>query len=440
MLLLAGCSFDPDTKVSGGAAIDASDSMQPRDDAIAPEDCPSDIEFVLRVNGEVVTPGGAFSVVNTVLGDTVEFSAVGTCTKAGPINYTWSFPDSPDSIVGTATALDTETIRVYPVEPGDYTVELRIDDGTGMFASRGVLAFTAFGFEDLAVLATGPGSEVQDLDAGQTILWVATKAGVFQGSLFDPSLGPYQSTAAQFDEDSLAGDINAVYESPDGVYAWFGPETGDTRVFRLRLAGGEDPFVSIETIESSKARDISGSATEVVVATSKGATRATGAFNTFNQVTDGDLKAASVGPTGSFAGGMALYSLPFNTPIDIFAGGDDKIRGFADDGTHLWVGSDDIGVAKLQGTTVVEGYNIANSGLQSDKIRAMTTDATGDIWASTEAGVHRFKKDRQIWIQLSTALLTVTDNIRAVAIDEIDSRRAIYVGSSRGLAVMQIVP
>jgi ligand-binding sensor domain-containing protein len=70
----------------------------------------------------------------------------------------------------------------------------------------------------------------------------------------------------------------------------------------------------------------------------------------------------------------------------------------------------------------------------------MTTDATGDIWASTEQGLHRFKKDRQIWVPLPTALLTVENNIKAVAIDEIGSRRAIYIGSSRGLAVMRIVP
>ena len=444
MLLLAGCNFNPDTMVSAGAAIDASDGMQPQDDAIAPEDCPSDIEFVLSVNGEEAIPGGSFTVVKTVLGDTVEFSAVGTCTKAGPINYAWSFPGSPDSILDTATALNTETIQVYPVEPGVYTVELRVDDGSPAFKRRGVMAFTAVGFEDLGVLPTGQGSEVRDLDAGQTILWVASKVGVFQGSLLNPNQGPlggaYQSVAVQYDNDSLAADINAVYESPDGAYAWFGPETGDAEVFRLSLAGGGDPLETIETIENSKTKDISGSATEVVVATTKGSTRATGNFGTFSKVTDGDLKAASVGPTGSFAGGMALYSLPTNTPIDIYAGGDDKIRGFADDGTHLWVGSDGNGVAKLQGTAVVESYNMANSGLQSDKIRAMTTDATGDIWASTEAGLHRFKKDRQIWIQLSTSLLTVANNIKAVTVDEIGSRRAIYIGSNSGLAVMQIVP
>jgi hypothetical protein len=329
VLVLAACNFNPDTKVSGGAAIDASDGMQPRDDAIAPEDCPSDIELVFSVNGEVVTPGGAYTVVKTVLGDTVEFSAVGTCTKAGPINYTWSFPNSPDSIIGTATALDEETIQVYPVDPGDYTVELSIDDGTGMFSKRGVVAFNAAGFKDLAGLPPGQGSEIRDLDAGQTILWVATKIGVFQGSLLNPLGGAYQSVAVQYDDDGLAADVNAVYESPDGAYAWFGPETGDAKVYRLTLAGGEDPLTSIETIENSKAKDISGSATEVVVATTRGSTRATGGFNTFNKVTDGDLKAASVGPTGAFTGGARLYSLPTNTPIAIFAGGDDKIRGFA---------------------------------------------------------------------------------------------------------------
>jgi hypothetical protein len=456
MVTTAACTFDPDTNTAGGggAAIDASDGMSPRDDAISPADCPNDIDLVLRVNGEVQPPGGPQPVVRAVLGDTIEFSAVGTCTQAGPINYEWTFPNgTPTSILATATALDTETIQVYPVEPGDYTVQLRIDDGSPTnFKMRGLLAFTAVGFEDLDHLSAE--ADVSDLHAGEKSLWIATKTGAYVASLDDPTVGPadgnYQLVTEAFDVDSLDGDMNTVFESPVGVYAWFGAEAGDQTVYRLALDGTRSPLNAITTFENAKNRDISGSATEIRVATSKGSALATSAdnFGTFTKEIGGELKAVSVGPTGSFAGAMDLYSLPSATSTDVFAGGDDKIRGLTDDGTHLWVGSDGLGVVKLLGTSVVASYTSGDSGLQSAKVRAMTTDASGDIWAATELGVHRFKKDREIWVQLATAPLGVANNIRAVAIDEVDadaamgitSRRAIYIGSNDGLAVMRIVP
>ncbi len=453
LLTFAACTFNPDTNGASGATIDASDGAQLQDDAIAPEDCPNEIELVLSVNGLTPAPNSPAPVVRALLGDTITLSAVGTCTQAGPISYEWTFLNPPAPVVGTS--INSQTIEVYPVQPGDYTVVLSVGNGSGLtLEAPSVLAFSAAGFEDLGGLPSE--AKVEDLHAGLEYLWIGTDLGAYVGSLLDPTAS-YEKVSDAFSvenrETELGVQMNAVFESPPGVYAWFGPEAGIQTVYRLSLSSNAlQRLVALTTFEGAKNKDISGSATELRVATDKGSALTTN-FDAFTKENGGalgnaNLKAVSVGPTGSFAGGMGLYTLPAGSTSGPFGPGDNKIRGFADDGTFLWAASDNSGVVKLQGTTVVASYASGDFGLQSSRIAAMATDAGGDIWATTNAGVHRFKKDREVWVQMSTMDFGIGNDIKAVTIDEVDadstlgtpSRRAIYIGSDKGLAVMRIVP
>ena len=63
---------------------------------------------------------------------------------------------------------------------------------------------------------------------------------------------------------------------------------------------------------------------------------------------------------------------------------------------------------------------------------------SGDIWATTQAGVSRFKKDRQVWVPMgSDSGLGSRTDVKAIAIDEKGGKRAVYVGGNPGLSVMQ---
>jgi hypothetical protein len=434
LLGLVACRFDTSTAASprdSGPSIPDADPNRP--DAIAPSDCPEDIFIQLSVNGISTAPGDGEPFSQVLLGDTVALSAMGTCTRSGTINYEWSIDSAIDQTA--FPSISSESMTVYSATEGTFNVTLVVNDGSTDKTAM-VSGFAVTGFQALDLL---PDADTKDLHAGADFLWIGNKAGAFVADLANPTVGPdqgdYEAVNDKFGGgSSIPADVRAVFENPAGDYVWFGPNANEGKIYRLDL-NGDQQTVSIDTIAGARNKDISAFETKVYVATDRGVARSNNVTN-FQEVRADSSEAVSAGATGEWSGANNLYPLPAGPSIDLF-GGDNKIKGLADDGVDLWVGSDAQGAARYRPGVIPTLYTLAD-GLSSLKVRALTVDASGDIWAATEVGASRFKKDRQAWVALSTAGLPGDKKLKAITVDESGGRRAIYVGGTQGFALMRV--
>ncbi len=425
---LAACSFDTsNVNPFGDGGVDDDGDLDP--DAIAPSDCPEAIHVEVQVDGRSNPPPPGQPYLHRLVGDTVQLSAVGTCTQSGVILYTWTIEPGTTLIGATAQPdLNSETISVYSLQAENYTVRLRVGDGSGESVSTTIFAFQAHGFEALPAI---PSKAVNDLSAGSDYLWIGGKESGYRADLIGP--GPALDVDDLYTGDSVGPNISAVLESKDGAFAWLGTSDADGSAFRIDLGAGD--ISTLASIANSKTRDISDALLGVRYGTDLGVALAEDNQSFVLERNDA-VEALSFGSVGSFGGKDKLYPLPDLTEVDVF-GGNNKITGIAQFDDLVWVGGDGKGVASVLGNAVQEIFTVANSELSSDTIRSMTQDPNGDIWAATKDGVSRFKQDRQVWVPIRAGLSTMLD-LKAITIDESAGRRAVYTGGKDGFAVMAI--
>jgi PKD repeat protein len=464
LLLVPGCSFNP-SPVEGDPDDppgDTPDARPPGDgapgsDGRAPDAGPAcdgaALQPVLRVAGTAATDGQQSPVVEVLLGDVVEISAANSCGGQGTLSYEWSI--SPEEgILATAAPALTEkpqTFEVYPTAAGDYTVTLTVRDAGGTMAETSALAIRAHGWQATAVPPAM--LEVRDLSVGGGNLWVASEGGAFSLPLAGP-LGVFTPVAVT--GDTVPNDLNAVHFDARTQYLWFG-HAGDLPG-PWRLDTTMDPPASVQ-INWDVSAAFNGTAQTfdfiafgtdtIIAATSKGITAVDGNESEFSgQIQPDDRNPAALG-TGNgrrFAGAQRLYELPEEDVLfDIGTGADNKIRAIVNTSSEaLWIGTDTQGVVlfDLRTNTPGEPYNEANSGLGSNKIRALVVEAggpyAGDVWAATDAGVSRYISQRDTWIHMDAAHgLEGHLDLNTLAIDTDQGRRVIYGGSTAGVVYIR---
>ncbi|MFA5032839.1 MAG: hypothetical protein WC614_07455 [bacterium] len=99
--------------------------------------------------------------------------------------------------------------------------------------------------------------------------------------------------------------------------------------------------------------------------------------------------------------------------------GGKNIRAIADSGNELWIGTVG-GLVKMNKTTgEMMFYNISNSGLPDNRVRALAIEGTtGDIWIGTEGG-GLAKFDRTNWTVLNTSNSGLSSNkVDALVMEE----------------------
>lgn len=72
---------------------------------------------------------------------------------------------------------------------------------------------------------------------------------------------------------------------------------------------------------------------------------------------------------------------------------DSTINTLLIDQSHVWIASDDKGIQVISGGTDLSDYNIGNSDILSDSVRAMTIERPGVLWAATNQGVSQIIYD-----------------------------------------------
>ena len=434
--LLAGCGFD-----SSGGVADRGDGGPPDGDGGRPDagPCPDPVHAELAVNG-VSTAANGQPYVTVLIGDTVRLSAVGSCARAGEIEYDWSIADddSDDAIEGTAAPdLASEEIDVYPLLPGDYTVRLTVGNEASTDESIEVLAFRAVGWQ-----VSSEALDVRDLAITTGSLWVAASAGAFQLPLNDVLGTPVAVNDLSGGDDDIPNDLSAVADGNAGL-VWFGHKPNDNLVWQVDL----DPNPRVAEVdftpnfEQSEVEDIGRGATGIVIATRNGVSAAPD-----NQTFEAPLVVApsfalTRGDSGDWAGGARLVRLPDGVKFDLFADADNKIRALLDVDGLIWAGSDGLGVALYDPAAddVLDIFTAADDALPSDKVRAIAVDATGDLWIATQAGVARWKRDRQVWVPMEAAsgLVGSTDAAAITAVGSGDAR-TIIAGTKDGVALLTL--
>ena len=105
---------------------------------------------------------------------------------------------------------------------------------------------------------------------------------------------------------------------------------------------------------------------------------------------------------------------------------DDDIRALKNDGDSvLWVGTLQGGLFKYDGLNW-SNYNPLNSGLGDFLVRAIDVDNTGDIWVATTEGIYVF--DRTSWYSFTSNDGLLSNNITSIGIGESTK----YVGTING--------
>jgi hypothetical protein len=457
-LAVAACRFDASGQPlgdDGGQPVDGNDIGQDGGDVdAAPGDagpCGADIWVEMSVNGQPTPLGDGEPYAHVLVGDTVTLSASGSCSADGSLLYNWQI--SP--IDGTReTALphtQAETITVYPMNVDAYQVTLMIADSNGRDASMDVFAFRAHGWNDISGI-----TNVNDVDVGEGMLWVAHGGGADRLPLANPT--SFVDIAAEVDPGSdppLENKASSVFFGPADL-VWIGHTDARAGVWRLDYdqippRSTFHPYDTILNVVNATVYDIGPHTTGVAVATSDGLVMALDnvLFTDTFVPPDMEMRAVATGDGQRWAGASRLYDLDAGgTSTDPFGdAADSKIRNLAIDvaNDELWVASEDLGIARVDNTTgaVIATYDDVNTiPLTTDKLRYAAIETTGpfagDAWVATDKGVARYKRDRDTWIIMGNGFgLNGHNDVRSVVVDEADGRRVIYAGTSNGVVYIR---
>ncbi len=423
-----GCAFDasaPAGDGSGSPADDGSDDGGDDDTAAA---CPESLHTVLTVNGRESAGAGTDPIATVLLGDTVVLSAAGSCSERGPVTFEWAIVDA--ELAATADAsTDSETLRVYPVLPGDYRVTLTVSDDAGAGEPVSILALRAFPWVPLA-----DQDDVRDVAVGAGRIWMATGDGAFFLDLADLEAGVQAINDAVPGPPDVSDNLSAVYfAGADGV-VWFARRGNAGQVWRVSASSLAVSDILLPSVVD--VRDIAAAGPGVMVGARDGVLQAPDnqSFGQPNPVED--VHAVAENTESAWAGGRDLFRVGAAGSISPFGEEDDKIRALVGDGDRVWVGSEDQGIARVEGSAVAAVYTLDDQ-LPTNKIRGLAVDSAGDVWAATDKGVVRYKNDRDLWVTMAEpAGLDGLVDVFGVAVQETEDSRFIVIGASSGLGIL----
>jgi hypothetical protein len=467
---LCACAFDPSgSGLDGGAGnrdatIDATTVDAVVADASA---CPEPVSLRMAVNGVDVpqhgdgtcdaTPMTGGPYVHVLLGDTVTLSAKGSCVQSGPIAYSWQI-SPPDATQATILpAADTRDITAYSVQRDrQYVATLTVTDSGGEARACSVFAFETHGWQ---LLPDGPGNaDVRDIAFGAGYLWVAAKDGAYRT---DPTSATptYELVSDIFAEGSAPGSEMATVwvDEAGGVagYVWFGHKDAKTGLWRADIDAHRIDLVQYDGLAALGAaavvHDIGPAAPGVQLATNLGVTEAADSSTFAGRVAPLALEVYALARGADdleVGGGFRLWNLVFPlVDINPYEGfGDNAIRALATiDGAgyaELWIASQGQGVARAQTPllTTLDRYDL-DDGLPSNAVYGVAVEQSGgfagDVWIATDSGMGRFKRDRQVWIDMGSSHgLGMRTDLRAVVIDE--ATRTIYGGGRKGVVYIRV--
>ena len=414
------CSFDTSATGAGPAGDDDEDGGGEPD-----EICPAELHAEISIGGQ--SPGS--EPLSVLLGDTVELSAAGSCSRRGSLRFEWQLDEA---LVATAQpGLDGETLTVFPAVPGDYEVTLIVSDAEGSAEP-----ITAAGIRAPAWVGAIDQADVRDVAASGGRIWMATGDGPFFIDLAEPEAGVQELNpiAGGFD---ISTDLSAVY-SDGGDLVWFGRKSATSQVWRLLRAANTIEVVAFP-LESAlvEVRDITALGAGIMVATRDGVLAAPDNQTLGAPSPASDVFAATENAAGGWAGGDDLLRVPDGAPFSPFVDGNNKIRALAGDAEEVWVGSDDQGIALFDSAdSTAQVFTLEQDGLPSDKIRGLAIDGA-DVWAATDKGVARYKRDRGLWITMDEAAgLEGLVDVKGVTVLQVEGRRTIAIAAGGGIATM----
>jgi hypothetical protein len=432
----------PEPVPADAAPADAAPGDAPRPDPTSA--CAEPRLVRITVNGAVEPLGMGQPFAHVRAGDTVTLSAAGSCVQTAPIAYRWQVQPNDLTLEGIGGGVSSRDLRVWSTTPGErYTVRLTITDGDGEATSREVLAFQVHGF---AVQPPAP-QKINDLAYGGGYLWIASDDGAFRWNPSTGQLDDLGATWAFTDSDAFTDNVGAVWYDDAAGVVWFAHKSskpgvwrGDPRLQRFDLVRFD---ASTALGGSTEVYDIAPAHPGVRLATKRGVTTAPNGVTFAGVVAPDDTEVRALEGTaaGPWMGGKWLWRLAApRIDHDAFDGRDNKITALAlDDAGRLWVSSGGLGIAEVDSVTGEPRriYRRENTpALPSDSVNALALDAGGDLWAATAAGVARYQRDLDAWVDLTSAPVVDLDALRAAAVDP--ATGDVYVGGEKGLASLRL--
>lgn len=450
LILAIGCRFDE----SGLGPGDGDGGIVP-DGPIGPDGradagpCPERLHLEISINGRQSPLGNGEPYAYVLVGDTVELSARGSCSQSGPLTYQWEITPFDGTRSTAQPGLNSETLTVHVTDDTTYGVSLLIDDGADTKADSAPIAFQAFAFRSIDGL---PQNEIRDVTAGNDLLWLAAKAGAYTLRL-DPIGATFTELNTMTLGSTLESELQEVYYDDAASLVWFAHKDARGGVWKVdrNVTPSVASFVNFDTpaaLETSAEVEEIGRVKDGLAV----ATRIALTWSTDNVAFMGEFVPASdevfaVAGDGDrqWAGGRKLYDLSAggnaSDPLDGDVGDDLKIRDLAVHAaaSELWVATEGNGVARLDldSGALIAHYTAAATGLESDNIRALAIEDGGDVWAATDKGVSRFKRDRGIWLTYGNGLgLQGKLDVNGITIDEDGGRRGVWAGTKAGLVYL----
>jgi hypothetical protein len=430
VMTAGGCAFDASGPAGDGSGsqLDDGDSEDDGGDGIEPAECPESLHTVLSVNDLEAAPAAIDPVTTVLLGDTVVLSAAGSCSQRGPVTVEWEIADQELAVTADA-GTDSQTLRVYPVLPGDYRVTLTVSDDAGAGEPVSVIALRAFPWVPLA-----EEDDVRDVAVGAGRVWMASGDGAFFVDLADLEAGSQPVNDVVPGQPDVSDNLSAVYFAGQDGLVWFARRGNSNQVWRVDASTTAVQAIDLPSAED--VRDIATVGPGVMVGARNGVLQAPDNLSFGAPDPAVDVFAVAENAESVWAGGQDLFRVGTATVLSPFAEDDDKIRALAGDGARVWVGSDDQGIARIEGTTLADVYTEADD-LPTNKIRALAVDSAGDLWAATDAGVLRYKNDRDVWVQMAEAAgLDGLVDVVGVAVEETADSRFVVIGAPSGTAIL----
>ncbi len=412
----------------------------------------SQVEAVFAVNGIPLDNRGLTPVTTVLVGDTVTLSAQGSCVPSGPIGYEWIIRSDNANDNNTVLPDSTsETITLYPTRAGSYDVELVLSDNGIEVADVSAAAFEAAGWialDNFPRLLDGKG-DIRDLAASADTLWVSASLGAYRVPLDDPEL---PEAYVEINDDTtgteLPDDVRAVHYELATNRVWYSNDREDTNLYHLQATTGAAAVSVVELAPTTtKVTDIAPLDGGGVIAAGDLGIYSSVDGATFQTESNANSEAVASTPGKRWAGNSALTDLgPTDDSLDDIVydvfNGDGRIKEIIVVGNELWIASDDLGVARVDPAAPLTDPILytAPSDLPSSGARDLAVDSLGDVWAATKEGVARYKADRGVWVILDQNVVGFgRDRLDAIAIDESNGRRAVYVGGfSAGLTYTHV--
>ena len=402
-------------------------------------DCPQAISVALAINGQPVDLDGDRTPPRVLVGDTVSLSAAGSCVRTGDLAVSWEF-DEP--LLETASAaLDSSEISVFPLDSGPHDVELTVRDGSGDEREIELVAFEAVGWVRLDYFGdTNNNEHVRGMATDGTTLYMSTDRGLFTAPLTAPIGSPYQTIDGSIAGDPIDDTVEALHHDAAGNLLWVGTKSSSaTAVWRIELAAAPPQSTRFALPLASKVDDFATTAGSVWIASSN-ALYASFAGQPVNELVSGEFAAVLATVSDDIWAGTKdeLLSLDATVmPVDVFPDNEDKISSLVADGGQLWIASDGQGVARFDPDSAMITPYTDREGLPNNRVRALAIETegpfAGDIWAATNGGIARFKKDRGLWITVDRNGSSGRNDVRSITARNTEAGRVIYAGSSSGL-------